>query len=201
MRAHPAFSAGKNRNEGAHVYTPDGTKIKMDDDERKVLMSNASPAEDMKVLRPAMALHIEHHFTDAWSTDGSKGTRKEEDGTTETVVGAGAYCGRQPIERGEYEKKEEWIARQVGAGMRSMRLPGHYEVVDAELAAVLMALEETANKPNAESRKCLIMSDCEIDGSERMTTCAQNRKETSRSRRKAAPRGEVQEVRLHTVNN
>lgn len=40
-----------------------------------------------------------------------------------------------------------------------MRLTAHYEVVDAELAAILMVLRETAQKEDAGARRCLIMSD------------------------------------------
>ena len=41
--------------------------------------------------------------------------------------------------------------------MRGMHLPAHYEVIDAELAGVLMALRETANKLDSTERKCLVM--------------------------------------------
>ena len=40
-----------------------------------------------------------------------------------------------------------------------MRQPAHYEVVDAELAAILMVLKETAQHADAKTRRCLIMSD------------------------------------------
>ena len=39
--------------------------------------------------------------------------------------------------------------RQVGAGLKCMRLPDHYEVVDAELAGMLMVLKEVTEKPHA----------------------------------------------------
>ena len=59
------------------------------------------------------------------------------------------------------EEVEEWRLRQLAGGMRSMRLPDHYEVVDAELAAMLMVLRETAQEAGAGEKRCLIMSDCE----------------------------------------
>ena len=59
------------------------------------------------------------------------------------------------------EGLEEWHARRIGSGMRGMRLPGHYTVTDAELAGVLMVLDEMARAEDAAARRCLIMSDCE----------------------------------------
>ena len=59
-----------------------------------------------------------------------------------------------------WESTEEWRMRQVGAGLRSMRLPEHYEVVDAELAGMLMALKEVSAQHEPGQRKCLLMSDC-----------------------------------------
>ena len=44
--------------------------------------------------------------------------------------------------------------------MRSERLPAHYEVVDAELAAVLIVMKEVAEKKDAGKRRVMIMSDC-----------------------------------------
>ena len=38
------------------------------------------------------------------------------------------------------ESEEDWHRRRISGGMRGMRLPAHYEVVDAELAAILMVL-------------------------------------------------------------
>ena len=44
--------------------------------------------------------------------------------------------------------------------MRSERLPAHYEVIDAELAGVLMVMKEMATKGDAAQRRVMIMSDC-----------------------------------------
>ena len=41
-----------------------------------------------------------------------------------------------------------------------MRLPAHMEVVDAELAGMLMVLKEMAAREDAATVKSLIMSDC-----------------------------------------
>ena len=154
-RVHEATHAGWRTS------MPDGTVAELDENERAVLTSGASAGEDVKVMRTAVALHIVTRFTDVWATDGSRKEVCRGDGKTEVAVGAGAYCGRQPTERGAHEALADWRTRQVGMGMRSARLPGHYEVIDAELAAMLMALREVAGHPDAKDRRCLIMSDCE----------------------------------------
>ena len=133
--------------EGWRTTMPDGTEADLDENERAVLASRVSAAEDVKVMQPAVALHIVTRFTDVWATDGSRKEVCREDGTTEVAVGAGAYGGRQPAVRGAHETIADWRTRQVGMGMRCARLPGHYEVIDAELAAMLMALTEVARRP------------------------------------------------------
>jgi hypothetical protein len=45
-------------------------------------------------------------------------------------------------------------------GAHGMRLPACYEVVDAELHAILMALSITAAQHDAGTRRVLVMSDC-----------------------------------------
>ena len=65
-----------------------------------------------------------------------------------------------PLPREDGEEIDEWRTRQVGAGIRCERMPDNFEVIDAELAAMYMALEETAAQPDAAQRRCLIMSDC-----------------------------------------
>ena len=68
----------------------------------------------------------------------------------------------QPLQRDTWmgETMEEWHGRRIASGMRCMRLPAHYEVVDAELAGIMMALRETAGKTESKERRVLIMSDC-----------------------------------------
>ena len=79
---------------------------------------------------------------------------------TEVRVSAGAYGGRQQMDQHGWESTEEWRRRQAGEGLRCMRLPDHYEVVDAELAGMLMVLREVASQGGAAERRCLLMSDC-----------------------------------------
>mgnify|MGYP002047075011 CR=1 FL=1 len=47
----------------------------------------------------------------------------------------------------------------MAAGRQGRRLPACYEVVDAELHAILLALRTVAGRPDAGARRCLIMSD------------------------------------------
>jgi len=73
--------------------------------------------------------------------------------------------GVQPLEQGEQEDVEEWNARRMAAGMIGMRLPAHLEVIDAELAGMLMVIREAATTTDAHERRLLIMSDCLSAGS------------------------------------
>ena len=65
------------------------------------------------------------------------------------------------LEEGLREAAERW----VGEGMQGMGLPAWFEVVDAELAAVLLYLhrvvaEAEGSGVGTEERRCLVMSDC-----------------------------------------
>ena len=151
------FSREKGR---ATVRAADGTRVRMDDQEAGIMAKSRSDKEDTKVLGPAMALHMVHHFTDVWATDGSRSVEMGEDGRNRTVVGAGAYQGRQSVPRRGNVDVDEWRREQFEAGLRCARLPDHYQVVDAELAAILLVLQEAAAQADAAERKCLIMSDC-----------------------------------------
>ena len=51
------------------------------------------------------------------------------------------------------------VRRSLGLGLYGRRLPACYEVVDAELHAILLALQETVGQGDAAARRCLIMSD------------------------------------------
>ena len=132
--------------------------------------------EANKVAQAAVPMHMDIHFTDVWTTDGSKMTIRTERGK-EIRVACGAYAGIQPRRRHELEdldtrrlppdlrdrlgeSEENWHRRRISAGMTGMRLPAHYEVVDAELAAILMVLKGAAEGENAKEKRCLVMSDC-----------------------------------------
>jgi len=121
-------------------------------------------------------MHVDIHFTDVWTTDGSKMTVHTPRGE-EVRVACGAYAGIQPRRRHELvdpfykdlppdkldrigESEEDWHRRRISGGMKGMRLPAHYEVVDAELAAILMVLKEAAEGEGARRKRCLVMSDC-----------------------------------------
>ena len=150
----------------AIVTTPDGQEVKVtvDKAEQKVLAKDRgqdSIQEANKVAQAAVPLHMQMHFHEVWATDGSKGTETVE-GYRVTKVACGAYKGMQERTRGEWEQgnAEDWHRTRLSAGMRGMRLPAHYEVVDAEMAAILMVLKEEAAYEDADTRRILIMSDC-----------------------------------------
>jgi hypothetical protein len=151
----------------AHVTTADGQRVQLDEEERKVLgthsggdtaAANARRARktNARVSGTACGLHIEHDFTDAWATDGSK-ARVWADGAWRTRVACGATQGAMPTEAEWYESADATATRALSAGMIGMRLPSCYEVLDAELHAILLALQHTATQ--GDGRRCLIMSD------------------------------------------
>ena len=105
-------------------------------------------------------LHIAHHFTDAWATDGSRNVFKDDTGRVYTRVACGMTEGILMTERGWGETEEEALKRGIGEGIRGKRLPESYEVVDAELTAILHALTTTASRDNPRRRRCLVCSDC-----------------------------------------
>ena len=116
-------------------------------------------AESARVGRVAVGLHLAHDFTDAWATDGSK-KRAWHRGKWQTRVACGAVSGIEPSAPAWFgEPAEEGVRRGLGAGMCGQRLPACYEVVDAELHAILMALQKTGDKEAPEERRCLILSD------------------------------------------
>ena len=73
---------------------------------------------------------------------GSKTEVKKEGGMTEVRVSAGAYGGRQQMDQHGWESTEEWRRRQAGEGLRCMRLPDHYEVVDDCVCSVAVCRPE-----------------------------------------------------------
>jgi len=144
-----------------------GVRVEMDKAERRLMWgTTGSAVEGAKVARVAAMLHIVHHFTDVAATDGSKGRVWAEDRKRwETRVACGAYTGIQPGDVRGGETLGAAAARWVGEGMQGMSLPEWFEVVDAELAAVLMYLQTVVadaevGEGGTEGRRCLIMSDC-----------------------------------------
>ena len=151
------------------VRTHDGGRVSMDAEEQRVLghgggkdeeaRQTAARKECAQVGAVATGLHMVHHFTDGWAVDGSK--KKAAVGRVrQTRVACGAYEGAVPVAPAAGESDDEEALRSVGRGMIGMRLPACYEVVDAELHAILLALTETASRGGAAGRRCLIMCDC-----------------------------------------
>ena len=154
----------------AGVQTDAGVRVALDGEERRALGADSGEggAEQQRKARAHAAngrvghvagcLHMEHDFTDAWATDGSL-KREWEGGRWRTRVAAGAFGGVAALEQRPGESESTWERRCVGAGMRGERLPSTYEIVDAELHAILMVLKEVAARPDAQQRRCLVMSD------------------------------------------
>ena len=150
------------------AHTAEGVPVEMDAGESKVLLGRGrdadAQAKQARVVcaqagRVAAGLHMEHHFTDAWATDGSK-AEIWHNGEKQTRVACGAFCGVMPTEPAWHgEPAEEGVRRGLGLGMYGQRLPANYEIVDAELHGILLALRETARNADAAQRRCLIMSD------------------------------------------
>jgi hypothetical protein len=175
------WGAFENGTEHVLATTKDGHQMRVDIDkeERRILEEGGgetSIREANKVAQAAVPMHMDMHFTDVWTTDGSKMTVHTQKGK-EVRVACGSYAGIQPRRRHELldpfyknlppdqldrigESEEEWHRRRISGGMRGMRLPAHYEVVDAELAAILMVLKEAAEGEGAKRKRCLVMSDC-----------------------------------------
>jgi hypothetical protein len=152
------------------VRTNAGLAVTLDASERHVLAAEGTGAEAMQRKRASLAangrvgavtagLHFEHHFTDGWATDGSKKAVWER-GAWRTRVACGAYRGVVLDDEDEGEGDTVRTCNGIGAGMIGRRLPACYEVVDAELHAVLLALRTTAEASDAQKRRVLIMSDC-----------------------------------------
>ena len=56
------------------AVTPDGVQVEIDEREINLLNSKESHAEDIKVMRTAMALHTMHKFTDVWGRPSTSST-------------------------------------------------------------------------------------------------------------------------------
>ena len=78
----------------------------MDNEEQRMLQDDhgsTSITETNKVAETTVPLHMVHHFTDVWATDGSLTQETDAEGRSETRVGCGAYKGMQPLQRNDWE--------------------------------------------------------------------------------------------------
>ena len=78
-----------------------------------------------------ICLHLKHQFTHAAACDASP---KIDKATGERRLAIGYYMGVQPDVDGLPDKDE---AGRVGAGMWGMAVPSNWEIMDAELYAIL----------------------------------------------------------------
>ena len=122
---------------GKGVTMEDGTHIKMDADERRVMQKNGT-MQTGQFMRRTLALHLERKFTDVMATDGSKAGRKAAYGVWEGPA-------ERQVAWGAHETESDRAAR-VAAGIEGGRLPDGYDVLDAELAAIVAAMERVRQR-------------------------------------------------------
>jgi ribonuclease HI len=153
---------------GEKVTMATGQTAEMDTGERKVMNTdgNAGTLQALWVLVP---LHIRHHFTYCAATDGSLREKTDGEGHVDRRVAWGLYEGVGKVPRTDRTGHGERIKEAVGKGMRGGRLPDTWEIVDAEMYAIRMALAraieraEASEEEEGEGKECrvCIVSDSE----------------------------------------
>ena len=96
-----------------------------------------------------MPLHIRHHFTYCAVTDGSLRERTDGKGQVSRRVAWGLYEGIGKVPRTDRSGHGGRIKEAVGNGMRGGRLPDSWEIVDAEMYAIRMALVRAIERAEA----------------------------------------------------
>ena len=81
------------------------------------------------------------------------------------VVSYGVYEGParfgRPVEgSGQLESGDDELRLAFGQGLWGGRLPDDWQVIDAEMYAVLAYLRKMATAEDAADRRCLVLSDC-----------------------------------------
>jgi hypothetical protein len=113
---------------GAHMEN--GIRVKMDEGERKTMAKHGT-SQTGNFMRNTIALHLERKFTDAMATDGIKAGNRAAYGVWEGPAGMDGTWE---------EKRKHDTGERIAAGMTGGRLPDGYDVLDAELAAIVVAL-------------------------------------------------------------
>ena len=138
---------------------PDGTYLKLDAKERRVLGKGVAQV-DAVTYRVAAALHMRHRFQHFWAVDGSKASLE--------VGGGAAYGGwRGPKQVARPERQERDDEREEAArwGVMGASLPAGFETDDAECYAILRAMKEVCQRTEEEGgdlseQRLIILSDC-----------------------------------------
>ena len=139
---------------GCGVTMPDGVGVKMDAGEQRT-MKQSGTAQTGQFMRRTIALHLERNFTDVMATDGSKAGRRAAWGLWEgPAPRTGGWAAPEP---------HAGTAARVVAGMAGGRLPDGYDVMDAEMAAIVAALAKARARDEGggdeDGRRVLICTD------------------------------------------
>ena len=137
---HDAYLATLMRYDGLEsgrrgIVLMDGTRVHMDKEERGV-MARSGTIQTGQFARRTIALHVKERFTDVFATDGSKNGTRAAYGVWEGP----AVVPEARVEEGRGESEEE-IERRMAAGMHGGALPRGWGVTEAEMAAVVRALQ------------------------------------------------------------
>jgi len=114
------------------------------------------------------AAHRARPFTHLAATDGGRDTPNKWVGdrfVPRPVVSYGVYEGParfgRPVEgSGQLESGDDELRLAFGQGLWGGRLPDDWQVIDAEMYAVLAYLRKMATSEDAADRRCLVLSDC-----------------------------------------
>ena len=133
---------------GEKVIMATGQTADMDEGERKVMDTDGNTGT-LQALWVLMPLHIRHHFTYCAATDGSLKERTDGKGQVSRRVAWGLYEGIGKVPRTDRSGHGGRIKEAVGNGMRGGRLPDPWEIVDAEMYAIRMALVRAIERAEA----------------------------------------------------
>ena len=136
--------------------------------DKEPLGSEKGRGLNAEVARICLALHRARPFTHLAATDGGRDMPNKWVGdrfVPRPVVSYGVYEGParfgRPVEgSGQLEGGDDELRLAFGQGLWGGRLPDDWQVIDAEMYAVLAYLRKMATAEDAADRRCLVLSDC-----------------------------------------
>ena len=191
------------------VRLKDGVMVYMDEDEKRV-MRQYGTLQTGQFARRTVALHLQEGFTDVFATDGSKSKTRAAYGVWEGP----AQVKDERAGSGETESADE-VEERMAAGMYGGALPEGWGVTEAEMAAVIRALQIALERDEEEGpgRRVMICTDSQatmrametawrkgrhtgerVDRKGLVTTMVDLRREISREREAGQARGCVRMV-------
>ena len=149
MMRYEAFESGCKG-----IRMSDGIEVRMDKEEREI-MKKAGTYQTGHFARRTVALHLRDRFTDVFATDGSMGGGR---------AAYGVWAGPARVVEGrgtDDEESEEEVEIRMRAGMVGGALPAGWGVTEAEMAAVIRALQIARDKDTGDGpgRRVLICTD------------------------------------------